>query len=283
MTEENKKEQPIIIVKKNIKHGGHHGGAWKVALADFMTAMFALFLVMWLVNQSDEVKQAVEGYFQDPVGYTKAYQAGLLKSGQGITKMGGSGPSRPSDSPLSVEEQLRQEMEDLAAHIRKTIDEMPGLNVLKNHIELEVTREGLRIQLIEGSDKINFFKPGSPVLSLKGELILKTIAMELGKISNQLVIEGHTDGVDPDKGEDYTNWELSADRANAARRAMMESKLHPGQVYQVRGYADNKLRIRDNPRDPRNRRITILVLNRITGETSPEDNYQAPIIMSKSD
>ena len=96
MTEENKKEQPIIIIKKNIKHGGHHGGAWKVALADFMTAMFALFLVMWLVNQSDEVKQAVEGYFQDPVGYTKAYQAGLLKSGQGITKMGGSGPSRPN-------------------------------------------------------------------------------------------------------------------------------------------------------------------------------------------
>lgn len=279
MTEDTKKNQPIIIVKKYSKHESHHGGSWKVALADFMTAMFALFLVMWIVNQTDEVKQAVEGYFKDPVGYTKAYQAGLLKGGQGVMKMGAGADKQKSTE--TIEEQMKREMEELAQRLRSTIEEMPGLNVLKNHIELEVTREGLRIQLIEGSDQIRFFKQGSSVLSLKGELILKTIAMELGKLSNQLVIEGHTDGADPGRGEHYTNWELSADRANSARRAMMESKLNPGQVYQVRGYANNKLRIKDDPYDPRNRRITILVLNRFTGKPAPGDDYKAPIIMSR--
>ena len=278
MADEAKKEQPIIIVKKNIIAGGHHGGAWKVALADFMTAMFALFLVMWLVNQSDQVKQAVQGYFQDPVGYTKAAKMGLLKGGIGV--MPGASTSRgDGQDNVSADEKMRQEMEQLAARIKQVIDEMPGLNVLRNHMEIEVTREGLRIQLIEGSSDVSFFKPGSSTLSLKGELILKTIAMELSKLSNQLVIEGHTDASDFSRGEDYTNWELSADRANAARRAM-ETKLQPGQVYQVRGYADKKPRFKDNPHDPRNRRITILVLNRLTGKESPGDDYQAPIIMS---
>ncbi|MEZ5360422.1 MAG: OmpA family protein [Candidatus Zixiibacteriota bacterium] len=277
---DDKKDQPIIIVKKTIKGGGHHGGAWKVALADFMTAMFALFLVMWLVNQSDSVKQAVQGYFQDPVGYTKAAKMGLLKGGKGV--LIGQPPGRGNgDDQLTPEEMMQKEMEQLAAQIRQAISEMPGLDVLRNYIELEVTREGLRIQLIEGSADVAFFKPGSSTLSLKGELILKTIAMELQKLSNQLVIEGHTDAADYSRSEDYTNWELSADRANAARRAM-ETKLNPGQVYQVRGYADKKPRFKDDPFDPRNRRITILVLNRQIGTEHPGDSYDSPIIMSQS-
>lgn len=279
MADEEKKEQPIIVVKKIIKHGGHHGGAWKVALADFMTAMFALFMVMWLVNQTDEIKQAVQGYFQDPINFKKNYISGVFKGGMGVLE--GSSISDVSESTESLEEQLRKEMEELAARVRNAIDEMPGLNVLKDHVALEVTREGLRIQLIEGSEDVSFFKPGSPMLSLKGELILKTIAMELAKLPNQLVIEGHTDASDFARGEHYTNWELSADRANSARRAMMEGKLNSGQVYQVRGYAANKPRFKNNPRDPRNRRITILVLNRLTGKLAPGDDYQTPIIMSK--
>ncbi len=278
MANDEKKDQPIIIVKKTIKGGGHHGGAWKVALADFMTAMFALFLVMWLVNQGDDVKQAVQGYFQDPVGYTKAAKMGLLKGGRGVLQ--GAPPGRGSGQDLQTpEERYQQEMEQLASRIKQVIDEMPGLSVLKNHMQLEVTREGLRIQLIEGSSDVTFFKPGSPTLSLKGELILKTIAMELNKLSNQLVIEGHTDAVDYSRSEDYTNWELSADRANAARRAM-ETKLQDNQVYQVRGYADKKPRFKENPGDPRNRRITILVLNRQIGKDGSGDSYLAPIIMS---
>lgn len=276
---EDKKEQPIIIVKKIIRHGGHHGGAWKVALADFMTAMFALFLVMWLVNQSDEVKQAVQGYFQDPVNYAKNYRMNISSKGAGVLK-GGSTGEVPQDSP-TLEEQLRKEMEELAAKLRSAVDDMPGLNILKKFLQLEVTREGLRIQLIEGSQNVQFFKKGSATLSLKGELILKTIAMELSKLPNRLVIEGHTDGSDLALPENYSNWELSADRANAARRAMMESHLKKDQVYQVRGYAANKLRIREDPLDPRNRRITILVMNRLIGRQYTEDTYESPIIMSE--
>jgi chemotaxis protein MotB len=141
----------------------------------------------------------------------------------------------------------------------------------------------LRIQLIEGSKDVTFFKSGRAMLSSKAELILKTIAMELTKIPNQLVIEGHTDASDNSFAEDYTNYELSTDRANAARRAMVEGGLDPAQVYNVRGYAANKPRILDNPYDPRNRRITILVLNRVPGIDAPEDDYQTPIIMSKTD
>ncbi|MCK5125929.1 MAG: OmpA family protein [candidate division Zixibacteria bacterium] len=279
MADEEKKDQPIIIIKKYVKGGGHHGGAWKVAFADFMTAMFAFFLVMWIVGQSDEVKNAVQGYFQDPVGYTKAVKMGLLKGGQGVLQGTPPGKGEGKDK-LSLEERMKLEMEQLATRIRQAIDEMPGLNVLRDHMELEVTREGLRVQLIEGSSDVSFFKPGSSTLSLKGELILKTIAMEMNKLSNQLVIEGHTDASDYSRNEDYTNWELSADRANAARRAM-ETKLNPNQVYHVRGYADKKPRFIDNPSDPRNRRITILVLNRQIGKDASEDSYRAPIIMSK--
>jgi chemotaxis protein MotB len=280
---EDKKEQPIIVVKKGSKHGGHHGGAWKVAYADFVTAMMAFFLVMWIVTQSEKVKEAVQGYFLDPVNYVRNYKTSLMEGGAGVLKgnPGATGNEPPVER--SLEEQMQKELENLASRIREAINEMPGLNVLKDHVEIEVTNEGLRIQLIEGSEDVSFFKPGSAVLSVKGELILKTIAMELSKLSNQLVIEGHTDGSDLARGESYTNWELSADRANAARRAMVEGKLKANQVFHVRGYADNKLRIRENPNDPRNRRITILVLSRLMGKKNPGDDYVTPIIMSQDD
>lgn len=280
---EDKKEQPIIVVKKGSKHGGHHGGAWKVAYADFVTAMMAFFLVMWIVTQSEKVKEAVQGYFLDPVNYVRNYKTSLMEGGAGVLKgnPGATGNEPPVERNL--EEQMQEELENLASRIREAINEMPGLNVLKDHVEIEVTNEGLRIQLIEGSEDVSFFKPGSAVLSVKGELILKTIAMELSKLSNQLVIEGHTDGSDLARGESYTNWELSADRANAARRAMVEGKLKANQVFHVRGYADNKLRIRENPNDPRNRRITILVLSRLMGKKNPGDDYITPIIMSQDD
>jgi len=277
---DDRKDQPIIVVKKNGGHAGHHGGAWKVAYADFVTAMMAFFLVMWLVSQSDQVKDAVQMYFQDPQNFKQNYNLGVLKKGSGVLR-GAAGAGQEAMSSKTLEEQLREEMENLATRLRGAIESMPGLDVLKNHVELEVTREGLRIQLIEGSDNVTFFKPGSAIPTLKGELILKTIAMELGKLSNQLVIEGHTNSNDAGHREDYTNWELSTARANAARRVMMESGLNKGQVYQVRGYADKKLRIKDHPNDPRNRRITILVLNRLTGKENPSDSYESPIIMSK--
>lgn len=278
MSEDNEKEQPIIVIKKGGKHGGHHGGAWKVAYADFVTAMMAFFLVMWLVNQAPEVKEAVQGYFRDPINYGKGAKPSIIDGGAGVMKNGGLGDVKEREE--TIEEQMQREMEELAERIRGTIDEMPGLSIIKDNVDIEITREGLRIQLIEGSDEVTFFKTGSAVLSMKGELIMKTIAMELKRLPNQLVIEGHTDGSDLDRSRDYTNWELSADRANSARRAMMENQLQPDQVYQVRGYADRKPRIKDNPFDPRNRRITILVLNRLFGQEDTDDEFEPALRMS---
>jgi chemotaxis protein MotB len=275
------KDQPIIIVKKGNKHGGHHGGAWKVAYADFVTAMMAFFLVMWLVTQSNTVKQAVQSYFLDPVNHGKNFKSSVLKGGTGAMEGGAIG-NGPGDEMTQME-MLKKEMEALGNQLTEAIKGIPGLDILRNSIEIEMTKEGLRIQLIEGSKDVTFFKSGRAMLSSKAELILKTIAMELSKIPNQLVIEGHTDASDNSFAEHYTNWELSADRANAARRAMVEGGLPPQQVYNVRGYAANKPRILDNPYDPRNRRITILVLNRVPGIDAPEDDYQTPIIMSRSE
>jgi chemotaxis protein MotB len=278
--DQGKKDQPIIIVKRGNKHAGHHGGAWKVAYADFVTAMMAFFLVMWLVTQSSTIKQAVQSYFLDPTNSGKNFKSSILEGGAGAAKGGALGTG-PGDEMTQVE-QAKKDMEALSARLKDVIKGMPGLDILRNSIEIEMTREGLRIQLIEGSKDVQFFKSGRAMLSRKAELILKTIAMELSKIPNQLVIEGHTDASDNSFAENYTNFELSSDRANAARRAMVEGGLDPHQVYNVRGYAANKPRFPDNPYDPRNRRITILVLNRVPGTDAPEDDYQSPIIMSNS-
>lgn len=281
MAEEKAKDQPIIIVRKPRRHGGHNGGAWKVAYADFVTAMMAFFLVMWLVTQSNVIKQAVQSYFLDPVNHGKNFKSSVLKGGTGVTEGGAIGDG-PGDE-VTLQEELKKEMEALGSHLRNIIDGIPGLDIPRNSIEIELTREGLRIQLIEGGDNITFFKSGRAMLSSRAELILKTIAVELKKLPNQLVIEGHTDAADNSFAEGYTNWELSTDRANAARRAMVEGGLNPTQVYNVRGYAANKLRVHDNPYDPSNRRITILVLNRVIGEQPSEDSYDTPIMMSRSE
>lgn len=275
-------EKPIIVVKKYKKHGGRHGGAWKVAYADFVTAMMAFFLVMWLVTQSNVIKQAVQSYFLDPVNHGKNFKSSVTKGGAGVLKGGAIGDGAGDE--MTEQEHLKKEMEALGQHLKEVIDGLPGLDILRNALEIELTREGLRIQLIEGSDNVTFFKSGRAMLSTKAELILKTIAMELKKVPNSLVIEGHTDATDHGSFADhYTNWELSTDRANAARRAMVEGGLDPRRIYNVRGYAANKPRIKENPYDPRNRRITILVMNRIPGEPAPVDDYESPIIMTQGE
>lgn len=281
MSEDREKQQPIIIVKKNKRHGGHHGGAWKVAYADFVTAMMAFFLVMWLVTQSNIVKQAIQSYFLDPINHGKNFKSSAIKGGVGVLKGGAIGDG-PGDE-MTQQEHMKKEMEALGSHLKEVLDGLPGLDILRNALEIELTREGLQIQLIEGSDDLTFFKSGRAILSSRAELILKTIAMELKSVPNMLVIEGHTDAVDHSFAEHYSNWELSTDRANAARRAMVEGGLDPRRFYNVRGYADKKLRIKENPYDPRNRRITVLVLNRVPGEPEPIDDYATPIIMSKTE
>jgi chemotaxis protein MotB len=233
--------QPIIVIKKKGGHGGHHGGAWKVAYADFVTAMMALFIVLWLMNSSKQVQEAVGGYFKDPTGTSKMVGTDMQGAGESFA--------------LS-----REDMPKLKEELQKAIRHIDNFDKLKDQIEMTVTAEGLRIELLE-SEPGTFFESGSPVPSANGRELLIALAGELGKLPNKVSLEGHTDAKPFAKGTTYGNWELSADRANAARRLMQQSGVRGDQVMQVRGYADQRLRKPNNPEDPSNRRISLIVQN----------------------
>ncbi|HTZ58643.1 MAG TPA: flagellar motor protein MotB [Acidobacteriaceae bacterium] len=232
-------EQPIIVIKKKGGHGGHHGGAWKVAYADFVTAMMSLFIVLWLMNSSKPVQEAVAGYFRDPLGTAK-------KTG---TAMGGAGEAAPVK---------KEDMAKLKQDLMKAIENLPDFNKLKKQIELTITPEGLQIELME-SPQGTFFENGKAQPTEIMQNLLKVLSGQIGKLPNPLTIEGHTDSKPFSDSPLYGNWELSTDRANAARRLMEDSGLRPNQVIQVRGYADQKLRKPQQPEDPSNRRVTLIV------------------------
>jgi len=247
------KTRPIVILKKKGGHGGHHGGAWKVAYADFVTAMMSLFIVLWLLNSSKKVQEAVGGYFKDPSGTAEKIGSTLAGSGENfiLTK----------DNMPKLKDQLEQKIRQLT-----------DFEKLKSHIDMTVTSEGLRIELMESAAG-TLFDNGSPKLNNDGQELLITLAQELGKLPNKISIEGHTDSQAYALSGNYGNWELSTDRANAARRLMQANGLGIGQVTQVRGFADQRLRKADNPLDPSNRRISLIVqytvLNNDAGDAKP--------------
>jgi len=243
------KAQPIIVIKKKDGHGGHHGGAWKVAYADFVTALMSLFIVLWLMGQSDPVKKAVAGYFNDPKGTGNLLGTTMSGTGMGI----GASTASPAD-------QNQQKLEELKQKLEREIEERKDLEKLIKQIEITITPEGLRIEMIEDKNG-TFYQSGSACLSPSGQEMLALLAAELKTLPNQLLIEGHTDAAQYSNDANYSNWELSADRANAARRLLQEDGVRGDQVTQVRGFADQMLRVKSNPYDPSNRRITILVKN----------------------
>jgi chemotaxis protein MotB len=243
--------QPVIVIKKKGRHAGHHGGAWKVAYADFVTAMMAFFLVMWLVGQSKAVKAGVAGYFRDPGAFE-------TKGGKSILP-GGTGPSESTAEEAAKSATAeRAALERSVGHIRERLDGVPEFKTLRKQIEFTITSEGLRIDLLEAS-KSSFFDSGSSGMRTETERILAIIARELGTLDNSIILEGHTDSHQYASSDHYTNWELSADRANAARRVMEREGLKPTQIVSVRGHADRQLRVASDPLDPRNRRVSVLV------------------------
>ncbi|UCE65172.1 MAG: OmpA family protein [Candidatus Zixiibacteriota bacterium] len=263
-------QQPIIIVKKSGGRGGHHGGSWKVAYADFVTALMAFFLVMWLVNQEQAVKDAVQGYFNDPVNFGKKEgSSSVLPGGASIFDSDVPPPKQPTG-----EEGLKEVLEKAGNQLQMELAKIPGFDAIKEHVHVEMIPEGLRIQLIEASSTDDnssyFFDLGSAKLSDKGIQILTVIGQELGNLDNKIVVEGHTDSKQYHYNDRYSNWELSADRANSARKLLQEKEIESGQIYAIRGYADNSPMITDNPADARNRRIAIVVLARDPGEVSRE-------------
>lgn len=232
-------QRPIIVIKKKVSHGGHHGGAWKVAYADFVTAMMALFIVLWLLNTSQQVQKIIGGYFKDPTGTSN--KVGTNQSGVG------------ENFALS-----KDNMQELKSQLQKTIKENIELDKLKKQIEMTVTAEGLRVELMEGEDG-TFFKQGSAQPTPQGKELLVLMAKELGALPNKISLEGHTDSTPYSGQNEYSNWELSTDRANAARRIIQENGVRQDQVTQVRGYADQRLRDTEHPDDASNRRITMIV------------------------
>jgi len=233
------KTRPIIILKKKGGHAGHHGGAWKVAYADFVTAMMSLFIVLWLMSASKPIQEAVGGYFRDPSG--TADKKGSIMPGNGENFI-----------------LTKDDMPKLKNQLEQKIRAMDDFEKLKNHIEMTVTSEGLRIELTESAAG-TFFDSGSPKLNADGHELLIALAQELNKLPNKLSIEGHTDSKPYAASGNYGNWELSTDRANAARRLMQANGIGVNQITQVRGFADQRLRKLDNPLDASNRRISLIV------------------------
>lgn len=231
--------QEPVIVKRKSGHAAHHGGAWKVAYADFVTAMMALFIVLWMMNASKQVQEAVGGYFKDPRGTAKVVGSNKNGAGEFVALK-------------------KEDMEKLKEELLRSIHHLDPLDKLKNQIEITITQEGLRIELME-SEKGTFFELGSTKPTPALVELLKVLSRELGKLPNNISIEGHTDSKPYSGSGNYDNWDLSSDRANEARRLMQAAGIRSGQVSQVRGFADQRLRLPQKPEDPSNRRISLIV------------------------
>ena len=248
------RKKVIIVKKKKADHGGHHGGSWKVAYADFVTAMMAFFLVMWIMTMDQGVKDLVQGYFQNPVGFKRAFSGGTnpLSAGNFVKNM---------DIKRTVILNRRQQEErfkNAAQEIQARIDHEGIITGLDAEVEIVVTDEGLRIELMETGRGEVFFDKASALLKPALQDVLGVVGGVLEEIPGEIVVEGHTDALRYG-GMRYSNWELSVDRANAARRAMVVGGLEDSRITEVRGYADRQLKIVDAPLDPRNRRISVLL------------------------
>jgi chemotaxis protein MotB len=257
----------IRIVKKKGGGHGHHGGAWKVAYADFVTAMMAFFMVMWLIGMDAKTRHAIAAYFRDPVGFMQAVRAkseAVFTINESIPPGGKNTPHMPraakdGKTVLKKDRQTeRKELEEFKKYVETALSNIPELSRLKEHVKIEFVKEGLRIELLEGKEPV-FFQTGSATVTPAARQLLRIIAEKVGKLDNRVIVEGHTDAQPYRYGGGYSNWELSADRANAARRVLEGAGLWKGQVAEVRGYADTRLR---NPQDPfhfSNRRVSLLI------------------------
>jgi chemotaxis protein MotB len=255
--------QPIIFKKKKVHGHGHHGGAWKVAYADFVTAMMAFFLVMWLVGQSPQVKNAVSAYFQDPVGFEQK----MGDMGPQMNPTGHEGPSAiegmlkapgAQELPARPRDDREARLREAAKGMKRSLKRSESFQAIAENVEVKVTEEGVLIDLIEDVDS-TFFERGGTELSEQGLAVVREIGQRVAAEGFEVIVEGHTDSV-PFKGAiGYTNWELSADRANTARRVLEEAGVPAERFRAVRGFADRQPRNPAQPEDPRNRRVSILV------------------------
>lgn len=252
---------PIIIKKKKVVgHGGHHGGSWKVAYADFVTAMMTFFIVMWIMGMSADTKEVIAGYFNDPLGFSKNEpKAGVnivsFKSNMPKT-VAASGKNTPSVD--SVMKRNEEEAKKLEKAIQKAVGQGgAGLAKLMKNIDFSISNEGFRIEMIEAAGAV-FFETGHATIRPEAVALIKRISPLIVQSGRGVVIEGHTDAR-PYPGTGYDNWDLSTDRAAAMRRLLLRTGVPSKQFLQVRGYADTKLRTPSDPYHYSNRRVTLLL------------------------
>ena len=268
-------EQPIIIKRKKKVVGGHHGGSWKVAFADFATAMMAFFLVLWLTAKATpEQKLAVEGYFKDPVGFTGGGSPNPVDL-EGSASVIEEATQDQEASTIQIEDEVVDELADtleqrrmrqLFQEFQERIENSDTLQEFKDQLLLDITDEGLRIQIVDRSGR-PMFDSGRDELKYYSQDILFELAKKLGSVDNKISITGHTDATPFSGRPGYTNWELSADRANTARRALVAGGVRLEQIARVVGLSDSVLFDKDNPTAPVNRRISIIVLNKKTADS----------------
>jgi chemotaxis protein MotB len=251
-------KKPRRRARKKRSHGhGHHGGAWKVAYADFVTAMMALFLVLWLVSQADtKLKQSIASYFRSPGVFTS--QAGGVLAG----------PKKVSKEPSALSSKDdEQALFGMATMLKKKFSTQTEFGKYKDQIRIEVSDQGVRIQILDNADRVSF-DSGRADLTPGASAILAEISQAICQLPNPLLIGGHTDRHLFPPNSSYTNWELSADRANAARRALEQGCVKPEQIRRIVGYADTDLQVPEDPYSTANRRISITVL-RLSGPQPP--------------
>ena len=285
-----KKLQPIII--KKVVKGGHavHGGAWKIAYADFVTAMMAFFLMMWLIGSTTEGdKKGIADYFQSPLkvalmggGSGSGDSSHVIKGGgEDITRSTGQVKRADTDAEKSTfnlrklkEEQIRAEaarLKELQEKVERELRNNPKTAEFANQIKIDMTRDGLRIQIVDALAR-PMFDSGHAVIKPHMRDLLRAIGSVLVEVPNRLTLEGHTDAQPFSGGErGYSNWELSADRANASRRELLAGGLPEDRVLRVLGLASSVPFTRDDPLDPQNRRISLIVMNR-----EAEDRFIRP-------
>jgi chemotaxis protein MotB len=255
---EGSQARPIIIKKKRKKHAEHHGGSWKVAYADFVTAMMAFFLLMWLLAMaSPEKRAAVSLYFRnfDVFNIGKSLSGQSFMSGSKQTIDNGDGMGKTHKQAKAKVQPLSSE--DLSKRLKNAVDEQ--LRSIRNQVLVDITGEGVRIQIVDAEGS-SMFSSGSVSPTQKAQEILKLVAENIIDIPNRIVIEGHTDAA-PFRSGRITNWELSTDRASSARRILETNGIEPERIARVVGYADKELYIKLDPNDPRNRRISIILQN----------------------
>lgn len=275
-----KNEAPIIVRKRRKGHGhGHHGGAWKVAYADFVTAMMAFFLVMWIVGSSPQVKKSVATYFREPGVFSLTKGKELRPIPIDLSAAAGEGTEKYKEMLASLDSAKREELlraiqdsvyasktlQGAEQRIRKALDSLatarPEIRGLLSSLNVKLTDRGMTIELVEDKGSV-FFESGSAKLKSAAVDILNSLGDELRLLPNTLSIEGHTDSQPYQAGSGYTNWELSSDRANAARRVLAARGLWAGQIQSVVGFADQQLANPEDPFDVKNRRISVTVEHR---------------------